>query len=65
MILHRYMRSSVVLCLDPDYWAIRYLRGTQKRKLAKTGDADKYQIINEWALVARNWKVNSKVVAVA
>lgn len=65
VILHRYMRSSVVLCLDPDYWAMRYLRKTQKRKLAKTGDADKFQIINEWCLVARNWKANSKVVAVA
>lgn len=64
VILHRYMRSSVVLCLDPDYWAIRYLRGFQKRKLAKTGDAEKYQIIAEWALVARNNLANSKVVAV-
>jgi hypothetical protein len=65
VILHRYMRSSVVLCLDPDYWAVRYLRKPQKRKLAKTGDADKFQIITEWALSARNWKANSKVVAVA
>ncbi len=64
VILHRYMRSSVVLCLDPDYWAIRYLRNFQKRKLAKTGDAEKFQIISEWALIARNWKANSKVVAV-
>jgi hypothetical protein len=65
VILHRYMRSSVVLCLDPDYWAVRYLRKPQKRKLAKTGDAEKYQIIGEWGLVARNNKANSKVVAVS
>jgi hypothetical protein len=65
VILHRYMRSSVVLCLDPDYWAVRYLRKIQKRKLAKTGDAEKFQIIGEWALVARNWKANSKVVAIS
>lgn len=65
VILHRYMRSSVVLCLDPDYWAVRYLRKPQKRKLAKTGDGEKYQIIQEAALVARNWKASSKVVAVA
>ncbi len=65
VILHRYMRSSVVLCLDPDYWAVRYLRGFQKRKLAKTGDADKYQIITEWALIARNNKANSKIVAIS
>jgi hypothetical protein len=65
VILHRYMRSSVVLCLDPDYWAVRYLRKVQKRKLAKTGDADKFQLITEYALVARNWKANSKVVAIS
>lgn len=65
VVLHRYMRASVVLCLDPDYWAIRYLRKPQKRKLAKTGDGEKYQIITEWALVARNWKASSKVVACA
>jgi hypothetical protein len=63
VILHRYMRSSVVLCLDPDYWAVRYLRSPMKRKLAKTGDGEKYQIVTEYALVARNWKASSKVVA--
>lgn len=63
VILSRYMRDSVVLCLDPDFWAVRYLRKVQKRKLAKTGDAEKFQIICEWALAARNYKANSKVVA--
>lgn len=63
VILHRYMRSSVVLCLDDEYWAIRWLRKPLKRELAKTGDGTKYQIICEWALVARNWKASSKVVA--
>jgi hypothetical protein len=65
VILHRYMRSSIVLNLDPEFWAIRYLRKPLKRELAKTGDGTKYQIITEWALVARNWKSSSKVVACA
>jgi len=26
VVLHRYMRSSVILCLDPNYWAIAFLR---------------------------------------
>ncbi len=63
VILHRYMRSSVVLCLDPSYWAIRFLRRPFSRELARTGDARKYQILGEHALVARNWRANSKVVA--
>lgn len=65
VILHRYMRSSIVLCLDDDFWAIRWLRKPLKRELAKTGDGTKYQIICEWALVARNWLASSKIVACA
>lgn len=65
VMLHRYMRASVVLCLDPNYWATRWLRKVTKRKLAKTGDGEKYQVICEWTLVARNWKASSKVVGCA
>lgn len=65
VILNRYGRDSVVLCIDPSYWAVRYLRKPFKRELARTGDAKKYQILTEWALVARNWKANAKVVACA
>jgi hypothetical protein len=57
------MRTNVVLCLDPDYWAVRYLRKPLKRELAKTGDGTKHQIITEFGLVARNWRANSKVVS--
>lgn len=63
--LSRYMRSSVVLCLDPNFWAVRYLRKPLKRELARTGDGKKYQMITEWALVARNWRSNAKVVGCA
>ena len=63
VVLNRYGRDSVVLCLDPSFWAVRYLRKPAKRDLARTGDAVKYQIITEWALVARNWKASAKVVA--
>jgi hypothetical protein len=65
VILHRYMRASIVLCLDMDFWALRWLRKPLKRELAKTGDGTKYQIIAEWALAARNWRSSSKVVACA
>lgn len=65
VVLNRYGRDSVVLCIDPSFWAVRYLRKPFKRELARTGDAKKYQILTEWALVARNWKANAKVVACA
>jgi hypothetical protein len=65
VILHRYMRSSVVLCIDPDLWAVAYLDRPFAETLAKTGDGVKKQIITEFGLVSRNWQGNAKVVACA
>lgn len=65
IILHRYMRSGIVLCLDPNYWAIAFLRRPMARELARTGDGTKYQIIMEGTLVARNYQSSSKVVGLA
>jgi len=63
VILNRYGRDSVVLCLDPSYWSVRYLRKPFKRELARTGDATKFQILAEWALCCRNPLASAKVVA--
>jgi hypothetical protein len=63
VVLHRYMRSSIVLCLDPNYWAVAFLRRPMSRELARTGDGTKYQIITEATLVARNWQSSAKIVA--
>lgn len=65
VVLHRHVRSSVVLCIDPEYWSIGYLRRPFMEKMAKTGDADKYAIRAELTLVCRNHKASSKVVALA
>ena len=62
VVLHRYMRDQNVLCLDPNYWAIAFLRRPMARELARTGDGTKYQIITEATLVARNQQSSSKVV---
>jgi hypothetical protein len=65
VVLHRHVRSSVVLCLDPDLWGLAYLRRPFMEKMAKTGDADKYAIRAELTLVCRNHAASSKVVACA
>jgi hypothetical protein len=65
VVLHRYMRDVNVLCLDPNYWAIAFLRRPMARELARTGDGTKYQIITEATLVARNPQSSSKVVGCA
>lgn len=63
--LSRYVRSSVVLCIDPDYWAIAFLRRFKTVPLAKTGDATKKLIVSEGTLVCRNPAASSKVVQCA
>lgn len=65
VILHRHVRSSVLLCLDPDYWATAWLDRPFSEQLAKTGDSRKYQIIGEMTLVSRNEKASAKVAALA
>lgn len=63
--MHRHVRASVVLCLDPDMWAVSFIDRPFMEKLAKTGDGDKYQIVSEWGLVSRNEAASGKVVACA
>lgn len=65
VVLHRYMRTNVALCLDPDMWAVSFLRRPFSERLAKTGDAIPYHIVSEFGLVGRNWKANAKIVALA
>jgi hypothetical protein len=60
--MHRHVRASVVLCLDPDMWAVSFIDRPFMEKLAKTGDGDKYQIVSEWGLVSRNEAASGKVV---
>jgi len=65
IVLSRYVRASVVLCIDPEYWAVAFLRPFKKVPLAKTGEAEKTLITSEWTLVCRNNAANSKVVSCA
>jgi hypothetical protein len=60
--LSRYVRDSVVLCLDPEYWAVAFLRKPQIKDLAKTGDATKKLLVTEFGLVCRNPNASAKVV---
>jgi hypothetical protein len=62
VVLHRHVRGSVVLAIDPDYWAIAFLRNPFMEQLAKTGDGEKYQMLAEYCLVSRNQAASAKVV---
>jgi hypothetical protein len=63
VVLSRYVRASVVLCIDPDYWATAWLRPFNTIPLARTGEAEKRLIRAEWTLVCRNNAASAKVVA--
>lgn len=65
VVMSRYVRSSVVLCLDPDMWAVGFLRRPFVETLAQTGDAQKRQLLAEYTTVCRNPAASSKVVACA
>ena len=63
IILHRYVRSNVVLCLDPSYWGIAFIDRPFMQTPAQTGDANNRVILTAMTLVCRNEAASAKVVA--
>lgn len=47
---NRFQRERDVWFLDPTYYGIAYLRPYQQFRLAKTGDAEKRELLVEWGL---------------
>lgn len=62
-ILSRYMRASVVLCLDMSKWALAWLDPLHMENIAKSGDSEKRMIVGEWTVVARSPTANTKMTA--
>jgi hypothetical protein len=58
---NRFMRDRTALVLDMDYWSVNYLRKFENNEIAKTGDADKRQLVAEYTLVCRNELASGKV----
>lgn len=65
VVLSRYARNNTVLCLDPEMWAVAFLRRPFVEALAKTGDAEKRELLMEYTLVCRNQFASSKVIGLA
>lgn len=59
--LSRQMRDNAVLCLDPDYVSVAFLRPIQKTQLAQTGDSEKHMMLAEYTLVVNNPNAHAKV----
>lgn len=64
VVLHRHVRGVAIMAIDPEYWAIAFLRNPFMAERAQTGDARKYEIIAEWTLVCRNEAANAKLSSV-
>jgi hypothetical protein len=65
LVLHRHVRASVVLAIDPDYWAVAFLRAPFSEEMAKTSDGHKRAMRAEFTLVSRNANASAKVAACA
>lgn len=61
IMLNRYQRDRTVLCIDPEYVGVAYLRPFQQTELAKTGDAEKRMMLAEYTLVVKNPDAHAKV----
>jgi hypothetical protein len=61
VVLNRHMRSTTVLCLDPEYIAWAWLRPIKYEDRAKTGDATRGELLAEGCLVVGNPDAHAKV----
>jgi hypothetical protein len=62
VVLNRYMRASTLFCIDPDHVQTVWLRPIKYTALAKTGDAEKGQLLCEWAPMMSNPDAHAKVM---
>jgi hypothetical protein len=63
VVPNRFMRSRDCLVLQMDMWALGTLPGRNfiTFPLAKTGDSDRWEVLSEYSLEARNEKANGGV----
>lgn len=54
VVPNRFMPADLAYLLDPEFWAVSYLRPYFTEPLAKTGDAEKRHMVVEYGLQAKN-----------
>ena len=54
VVPNRFSRNRDCFVIQPDMWAVAYLRDFQMLDLAKTGDAQKKAMLAEYTLVSKN-----------
>ena len=61
IIPNRFQVSETLHIFQKDMWAVGYLRPVHQRKLAKTGDSDRVQVLAEYTLESRNERASGAV----
>ena len=63
VVANRFQRARDCLVLEMDKWAVAYLKGRKMVKipLARTGDNERFQMLSEYTLEARNEKASGGV----
>ena len=62
VVPNRFVRARDVLVYDKAFWSIGTLRGMQNKEIARTGDAERRQVLMEAGLCAKN-EASSGIVA--
>lgn len=60
-----FQASGTVTLIHPDYVKLAYLRPFAKIPLAKTGDSEKVQILQEWSLEMSNEKAHGAIYSLS
>lgn len=61
IVPNRFQRDRTILVLDMEYLGVATLRDMVTYDLAKTGDADRSQLLTEFTLVVKNEKASGKI----
>lgn len=62
VVLNRFMKADSALLFDPANWKISTLRPWSREPLAKTGDANREQIIGEFGLKHVNYGASGAII---
>ena len=57
----RNLNSNVALLLDPEYWAVSYLRPFRKENLPQAGDSKRFVLLADYALCSKNEAANGVI----
>lgn len=64
IIPHRSMTATTVIAFDKSLWNVAVLDGVQKHDLARTGDAEKFQLVTELTLESLSEAGSGKIADV-